>query len=345
MAYDIGLSSWKKAKASASDGGRDVHSGGKKGAGAAHKDSPSKQDSGDDAGEKEERLDEVKEAVHASSSGGGKKAAVSGGQTGNLLGDIKVLEEGGKTGIIIEAKEIEIPTGSVEIVERGGLLRIRGPPGGFVSIQVGLEGVVDVKKIKDHVESRRSVASSDEGQTVIVEDEEEAPRKESHTEIKLLDLRKEFRDQLDGETEGGPDSGLNEAELGLLERVIFKAMNRHGAAPGKAGLDLDKLKKLSLENLARSSQLRNKRDAINSVAYTLKQFLQIRFGIKDELTYKEMARKLRDFNIKEDLKAPVITCFNRIADATYSDDADVREVEENLSGLYDMAKHVITELS
>ncbi len=102
----------------------------------------------------------------------------------------------------------------------------------------------------------------------------------------------------------------------------------------------EKLRRMALDNLKRTAGIKEERKAIVGVAYVLKQFLEVKFGIPHELTYIELAQELRSREMKPELRESLITFFKRTSIMVYANMPKM----DNFSRVYNLAEKTINEL-
>lgn len=296
---------------------------------------------------------------------------------GKIVGEVRLVESQGKREIRIDATSIDFPTDVLEIIEKDGIMHLQGEDGKNFTIEV-IGRLVEVSPLTDTIGSAvmppvqsaqqqnpvvsgmippalqqntpaavpatpaRAPAAGEPSPAVA---KASAPLKmmTNPSDLGLVNLRSEFNvDEVDAEV-----PALNQEELGLVEKVLMRAMRRQDpAVPAAKGPDLAKLRKMSLENLAKVGQIYDRRDAIAGIGYVLKQFLQVRFNISQELTYSELVDRLNDAAISDDLKKPLMKFFMNLSNVAYASDDYAKGIsEENFPGIYDMTKHVILDLT
>jgi hypothetical protein len=156
-------------------------------------------------------------------------------------------------------------------------------------------------------------------------------------DLELIDLRKEFQDKEDEAAE--EPEVKEEEEPGLLDGILDRVLKLTGrfSAEGKE----TKLRRMSLENLGKIKEIKDERRALIGVAYVLKQFLEIRFDIKREVTYHELVDELKPRDIDRELKEQLMDFFRRMPVMMY---ARV-PLNESLPKAYNIAEKTINTLS
>jgi len=159
--------------------------------------------------------------------------------------------------------------------------------------------------------------------------------------VDLADLRKEFATE---EPEEEPEEEFEDEELGIIEGVVDDLMNRFQKTTQES--PESKLRRLTFENLNKVSMMDNKRKATIGIAYVLKEFLEIRFNMPHELTYKELAEAIRSLDIRGSVKDELIRFFDGVRDMAYSpDETKQQQTIENFPQTYDMAQRAVSELT
>jgi IMP dehydrogenase len=91
----------------------------------------------------------------------------------------------------------------------------------------------------------------------------------------------------------------------------------------------------------RIKEIKDEKKAVVGTAYVLKEFLQIKFKINRELTYRELLEEIKGKDINKEIKDQLLDFFKRISINLYSGIKD----HENFSKAYNLAEKTINELS
>lgn len=282
-----------------------------------------------------------------------------------VVSEIRIIEKDGKTEIVLEKGEIEIPSGiSVEVVKKDdeisiitgnagkGVVRLNEINGESRELDVNKEDTILINEAKD---SKSGIPEEDAAYIPAeLEDigdhlgtinwmETERSSKaivcEVRDEVELVDLRKKFREERkekDAETEEKKEDEENRKEKPGLVASILKIIKK-----AKEESRSEKLRRMSLENLGRIKEIKDEKKSIVGVAYVLKEFLQIKFKINKELTYRELLDEIKGRDIKKDIKDQLLDFFKGISMSLY---AGVRD-HESFSKAYNLAEKTINELS
>ena len=274
-----------------------------------------------------------------------------------LLGEVKVVEVEGKAEIVIEADGVDVPNKGLEITQDTFLIHIRDKKSGKVMIELR-DGLAEVHpSILESLNSLKDAAPKEPvplkreknvmtPPTKLRRYEEAYASDVLRLEANLVDLRKEFSSELEDaeqlDEEGKPK--IKVENLGLVERIVLKLMGKEKKVMPVKKWSTEKLRKLSMDNLSKVGQMNDKRSAIVGVGYVLKEYLQIRMRIPHEMTYSELVGKIRELDVKEEARQPLLKFFQRLSNAAYSSDDNMDGLsEDNFPGIYDMAKSIITE--
>lgn len=266
---------------------------------------------------------------------------------GTLVGEFKVIQRDGKSEIILDEGEIEIPSGSkVEVIKKGGEISIIVKK----TNETGIKGEIEKLEKLASDEAKEKVVGgehkTEEGKRSesldwlegYEEDDSGGVTSEFKDEFDLTDLRKEFRlkkkkegEETTEKTEGAEE----ETEPGIIDRLLKRIKKTTEESPQ------DKLKKLALENLSRMKGAEDERKAIVGVAYVLKQFLEIKFEITNELTYSELIRELRNRPMNNELRSRLIAFFKNTSLMVYANGPKA----DSFQKAYSLAEKTIKELS
>lgn len=270
--------------------------------------------------------------------------------------EFKIYKNDGKVEMIVERGEIDIPTNTnLEVRQEGDRIVIRGggnhdikdgreepgrqgfglqPPSTPASSPPAVSGNIDVFTAEELEMIEREFQSRGTSGDLLVKNETSTLKED----LELIDLRKEFAPPEDEKKEAEPEEKEAE-EPGLLDGILDKFS--HLTRKLKEESREEKLRRLSLENLAKIKELKEERRAIIGVAYVLKQFLQVKFNIAREVTYHELVDELKGKDMDRELKEQLMDFFRRMPVMMY---AKV-PLNESLPRAYNLAERVIKELS
>ncbi|MBN2014258.1 MAG: hypothetical protein JW778_03670 [Candidatus Altiarchaeota archaeon] len=261
---------------------------------------------------------------------------------GSLVGEFTVVERGGKPEIVLDEGEIEIPPGSkIEVLKKDGEIAIivkKGSNGGIEGNIGELEGLIDggnqgVKRRSGEIGKIGGVEQMDWLEEY--EEEESGIMGEVKDEVELADLKKEFKLKKREEEKEEELVEEEEKEPGILDRILKRVKKTTEESHS------NKLKRLSLENLSRMKEIEDERKAIVGIAYVLKEFLEIKYEISQELTYTELIRELRTREMNNELRNRLITFFKKTALMVYANAPKI----DSFSKVYSLAERTIKELS
>ncbi|RLI92175.1 MAG: hypothetical protein DRO95_02855 [Candidatus Altiarchaeales archaeon] len=268
-----------------------------------------------------------------------------------IIADIEFVEKDGKPEVIVESGEIDIPkTSEIEVIKKRDEISIIVRRKGEVKndefsreieklAEIGAEevehkdgGEEKYKDIKERLEEIGEIELGEEGKSFLIG--------EMRDELRLRDLRREFKDDLMEERKREEEKKKSEEEgrgrIFSFINIILKFIRRTTVESKPA-----KLRRLALENLDRIKEIKDERKAIIGTAYVLKQFLEVRFKITRELTYLELVNDLKNREIDDELKRKLIAFFKRIAIMVY---ANVPQMD-TFSSAYGLAERTIKELT
>lgn len=245
-----------------------------------------------------------------------------------LIGEFRIVEKNGKTELILEEGDIGV-LDSAGIMKKGGNIPVEGDDDGKKSVSgeddYGMVITEDMKRTED-ISKEIDWEESKKGGDVLMD--------EVKSEIELIDLGKEFEvkekkldeeEEIEEEEEEAP--GIIGGIIKRLEGVIEESREQ-------------KLRRMALANLEKVKGIKNEKKAIIGVAYVLKEFLQVKFGISSELTYREIIDELKTRDIDRQLRNQLIEFFKEMSIMVY---AHIPE-KENFSKYHSLAKKTINEL-
>lgn len=208
------------------------------------------------------------------------------------------------------------------------------------------DGLTEVKQsLGSTIEEMKDAKSDDKGLNIKErekewEEEGKMGEKREGSLLKqagLIDLKKEFQPAEEEEEEEVVEEE-EEERVGILKRLIMWITGEEWGEEA----DTDKLKRLTLENLERvRASIKDERRAIIGIAYVLKGFLQVRFGINKEMTYMRLLKELESKEMKEDIRKSILDFYKRLTIEEYATGLSGWRLEE----VYNMARWVVEELS
>ena len=266
-----------------------------------------------------------------------------------LIADIEFVEKDGRPEVIVEDGEIDIPnTSEIEVVRRDDEISIivkKKPRGGKTTAEdiMDIERIAEIQdteteaknkffdaNIEDRLEEIEGMSLEERGGSSFLIGE-------MKDELKLNDLRKEFKDELKAkEEEKKEEEKAEEKSRFAFLNFILKFLKKITEEGGPA-----KLRRLSLENLEKVKEIKDERKAVIGVAYVLKQFLEVRYRIPHELTYLELINDLRNREIDDELRDTLIKFFKRISIMVY---ANIPPMDK-FTAAYNLAEKTIRELT
>ncbi|MEA3255721.1 MAG: hypothetical protein U9Q22_07810 [Candidatus Altiarchaeota archaeon] len=259
------------------------------------------------------------------------KTEVEGKKTNReiLIGEFRIVEKNGKMELILEEGDIDV-LNSAGIMKKEGDLPLEGDDGGKKSVSeeddCGVEITEDMKRTEDISEE----IDWEEGKT-----RKDVLMDEVRSEIELIDLGKEFEvkdERVDEEEEIEDEEDEAPGILGGIIKRLGGVMEESKE---------QKLRRLALANLDKVKGIKNEKKAVIGVAYVLKEFLQVKFGITSELTYRGIIDELKTKDIDRQLRNQLIEFFKEMSIMVY---AHIPE-KDNFSKYHSLAKKTINELS
>ena len=271
----------------------------------------------------------------------------------SLIADIEFVEKNGRPEVIVEDGEIDIPkTSEIEVVKRDDEISIivKKKSGTGKTTVEDIKGIMDIERIAEIQDTETE--AKDKSPDIDIEDKLEEIESmsleesggssfligEMKDELKLNDLRREFKDELKAkkeEEEKGEEEVEEKSRFAFLN-FILKFLKKTTEESGPA-----KLRRLSLENLEKVKEIKDERKAVIGVAYVLKQFLEVRYRIPHELTYLELINDLRNREMDDELRNKLIKFFKRISIMVY---ANIPSMDK-FTAAYNLAEKTIRELT
>ena len=279
------------------------------------------------------------------------KREVTGDHDSTSVTEFTIFKNDGRIEMVLKKGEVDIPTNSnIEVKKGDGCISIRSASEPVDEAKVA-EIRSDIsalsKSLNTGPSEKKDVFDSSELENIEKEfrymggpQDDTGIRNETSTlkeDLELIDLRKEFQDKEDEAAE--EPEVKEEEEPGLLDGILDRVLKLTGrfSAEGKE----TKLRRMSLENLGKIKEIKDERRALIGVAYVLKQFLEIRFDIKREVTYHELVDELKPRDIDRELKEQLMDFFRRMPVMMY---ARV-PLNESLPKAYNIAEKTINTLS
>ncbi|RLJ07742.1 MAG: hypothetical protein DRP16_02885 [Candidatus Aenigmatarchaeota archaeon] len=233
-----------------------------------------------------------------------------------LIGEVKLIKKNGIPHISFKSGEITMPVSA--------FYNIIKETDDFISALAG-------KKIGIEMEGQKTPQIP---QQKIEKKVEEVEKKEEET--KLEGMKKEF----------GLKPKKEEVKPEIKEEVKIEEPKKEIKKPEKSapkpkkpsfikrilGLakeetEEQKLLRLTMENLSKVRNIQNKREAIVSAVHVLKEFLEIKMKIAEQLTYEDLIEELKKRNIDPQLRQEMIEFFNRINIEEYAIGLDKESFE------------------
>ncbi len=281
------------------------------------------------------------------------KREVTGDNDPASVTEFKIYKNGGHIEMVLEKGEVDIPTNSnIEVRKGDGCISIRNmnssepvDEGKVAEIRSEISALS--KSLGSAAPEKKDVFDSSELEKIETEfkymggpQDDTTIRNETSTlkeDLELIDLRREFQEKED-DAAAEPEV-KEEEEPGLLDGILDRVSRLTGRLSTE-GKDT-KLRRMSLENLGKIKEIKDERRALIGVAYVLKQFLEVRFDIKREVTYHELVDELKTRDIDRELKEQLMDFFKRMPVMMY---AHV-PLNESMPKAYNIAEKTINKLS
>lgn len=282
------------------------------------------------------------------------KREVEGKSKEEFISEFKVIEKDGKPEIILEEGELDVPLGSsVEIKKEDNeisILRRKDETAPTemagqeiaISDEIGKVEETPKESEKEEISFTEDIENIErEFQSINWTEREKRAEIVSgiKEEVELIDLKREFQIEEEPEEEEESEEEEEESGSGLFKEISQRVNNLLKGV--KEESKEEKLKRLSLKNLSKIKEIKEERRAIVGVAYVLKQFLEIRFEIPHELTYRELIEEIKGKDIEKELKNSLLDFFKRLSIRMYARLPD----KERFSEAYNLADKTINELS
>lgn len=240
-----------------------------------------------------------------------------------LIGEVRVIKKDGVPYISFRSGEITMPVSTFyEIIKETD---------DFISILTGKKFGVRIEGIS--TPEKNEEKPKEEKTTV----EEKPKSEERKKEVELKEIKKEFdlkpkekkeekskeikeeiKIEPEKKKEVKPPEIKKPKKPGLLKRILGLA---------KEETEEQKLLRLTMENLSKVRNIQDKRRAIIETVHVLKDFLEVKMKIAEQLTYEEIIEELKKRKLDPKLRQEMIEFFNRINIEEYATGFDNESFE------------------